>query len=214
MSEDKPLRQEPDDHEELRKRSGSVDTNDRLVSFLYMLLHDHLSAGVVEQLVCNAIRVERYLAQKTPPGISEVSNGWLALYAKDLAERLVPGRHDEHPDVEAVRAEQRGRVINIPFPSPVALANGDSLEFGGSITFNEETREVISGSGTVGITRANDETGVKEHASWNVGLTTAPAPASESEPPLSYGVPPVPETVVDTEHEIVEPEDRKPRSGG
>jgi hypothetical protein len=36
--------------EDLRVRSGSVNIKSRLVSFLYDLLRDHLTPGVVEEL--------------------------------------------------------------------------------------------------------------------------------------------------------------------
>ena len=66
------------ENEALRVRSGSVDCNHKLVSFLYDLLRDHLLAGTVEELVQNA--------QITPV---RFTNGYLATYAKDLAARLV-----------------------------------------------------------------------------------------------------------------------------
>ena len=61
----------------LRERSGSVRSDDPLVSFLYQLMRDHVAVGVVEGLMGDA--------EKQP---SVFTNGWLANYAKDLAERL------------------------------------------------------------------------------------------------------------------------------
>lgn len=61
----------------LRERSGDVRSDDPLVSFLYQLMRDHLAVGVVEGLMGEV--------EKQP---SIFTNGWLANYAKDLAERL------------------------------------------------------------------------------------------------------------------------------
>jgi hypothetical protein len=62
---------------QLRKRSGSVNYNSRLVSFLYELIRDDVTPGRMEELIRN----------------SEVSdcqytNGYLANYAIDIANRL------------------------------------------------------------------------------------------------------------------------------
>jgi hypothetical protein len=61
----------------LRERSGQVRSDDPLVSFLYQLMRDHLASGVVEGLMGDA--------EKQP---ILFTNGWLANYAKDIAERL------------------------------------------------------------------------------------------------------------------------------
>lgn len=62
----------------LRERSGQVQVNSRLVSFLYDLMRDHLPPGKVEELVQNAEDV---------PDVA-YTNGWLAKYAEDLSNRL------------------------------------------------------------------------------------------------------------------------------
>ena len=64
-------------NKELRERSGGVNSDDKMVVFLYDLIRAHLPAGTVESLV----REAQY---------SEVNftNGYLANYCKDLAERL------------------------------------------------------------------------------------------------------------------------------
>lgn len=67
---------------ELRERSGKVNSNDPLVSFLYILLRDHLPAGVVEGIVRNHVNLDPE---------TEFCNGYIAKYAKDLAERLKVG---------------------------------------------------------------------------------------------------------------------------
>lgn len=71
----------------LRQRTGMIKTEDKLVSFLYDLMRDHLPCGVVEDLVLN---------QVTTADDSEFlfTNGFLANYAKDLAQRL-RGTQDE-----------------------------------------------------------------------------------------------------------------------
>ncbi len=61
----------------LRERSGSVDINSKLVSFLYQLMRDHLSSGVIEEIV----------RESENPDV-QYTNGWLAKYAEDLANRL------------------------------------------------------------------------------------------------------------------------------
>lgn len=63
----------------VRKRSGEVSTNLRLVSFLYELMRDHLPPGTVETVAMNS--------QAVPINLT---NGWLANYAKDVAKRLGP----------------------------------------------------------------------------------------------------------------------------
>lgn len=62
----------------MRERSGTVVIDSSLVSFLYELMRDHLSVGVVERIV------------QTSEDASKVTytNGWLAQYAEDLANRL------------------------------------------------------------------------------------------------------------------------------
>lgn len=66
----------------LRERSGSVDSSDPLVSFLYILLRDHVPAGVVEGIMQGHVEV--------PEKDTEFCNGFIARYAKDVAARLRP----------------------------------------------------------------------------------------------------------------------------
>ncbi len=61
----------------LRERSGTVQINSKLVSFLYELMRDHLPPGTVEELV-----------RASSESDVTYTNGWLALYAQDLANRL------------------------------------------------------------------------------------------------------------------------------
>lgn len=75
-----------DEARNMRERSGAVDFNSRLVSFLYELMRDQLTPGQVEELVRNS----------QEPQV-EYTNGWLATYAADVATRLgylPPGSED------------------------------------------------------------------------------------------------------------------------
>jgi ribA/ribD-fused uncharacterized protein len=65
---------------EMRQRSGHVDSQDPLVSFFYILLRDHLPAGVVEGILREHVLIEDKDAQ--------FCNGWVADYAKDIVKRL------------------------------------------------------------------------------------------------------------------------------
>ena len=64
-------------NEELRAASGKVDSTDPLVSFLYELMRDHLPPGIAEKIVRNSRPVPTHF-----------TNGYLAEYAKYLAEKL------------------------------------------------------------------------------------------------------------------------------
>ena len=66
---------------EMRKKSGSVTDNRPLVSFLYELLRDHMPAGDVEIML-------RHVEQEIPNLPVRFTNGYLAKYAKLLADRL------------------------------------------------------------------------------------------------------------------------------
>lgn len=63
----------------LFERSGCYGSRSMLVSFLYDLMRDHVPPGVVESLL-----------KDCPPTETTFSNGWLALYADDVARRLAP----------------------------------------------------------------------------------------------------------------------------
>jgi hypothetical protein len=56
---------------DLLERSGSISSNDPLVSFLYILMRDHLPSGTVEKII--QIHVTE--------GESLFCNGFLAKYA-------------------------------------------------------------------------------------------------------------------------------------
>ena len=64
----------------LRARSGTVKSKNRLVTVLYELMRDHLPAGTLETIIRDL----------DGPNCDEFifTNGWLASYAQDLAERI------------------------------------------------------------------------------------------------------------------------------
>ena len=61
----------------MRERSEKIEIDSKLVSFLYELMRDYLTPGIVEKLV---------QASQEPHIV--YTNGWLAKYAEDLANRL------------------------------------------------------------------------------------------------------------------------------
>jgi len=65
----------------LRMNSGEVNSSSKLVSFLYELMRDHLPPGKVEEIVRNSCQPEECY----------YTNGYLANYAKDIANRLEDG---------------------------------------------------------------------------------------------------------------------------
>ena len=69
---------------DLRARSGSVDSSDPLVDFLYHLIRDHLPAGAVESI----IQTQVFPEERKDDCVSEFCNGYVANYAQDIAERL------------------------------------------------------------------------------------------------------------------------------
>jgi hypothetical protein len=66
----------------LRKRSGEVELEGRLISFLYELMRDHITPGQIEDIV-RSIEISEAMGTSI-----RYSNGWLAKYAADLASRL------------------------------------------------------------------------------------------------------------------------------
>lgn len=65
-------------HDLMRKASGSVTDERKLVGFLYTLARDHLTTGQLEAI----------MEQVEIPGRWEFTNGWLAKWAQHVAERL------------------------------------------------------------------------------------------------------------------------------
>ena len=64
--------------ERIRKASGEVESTDPLAAFLYLLTRDHLTPSTVEEIMG---RLSGKLS-------TVFSNGWLAQYAMDVADRL------------------------------------------------------------------------------------------------------------------------------
>lgn len=71
----------------IRHRSGEVNSNDRLVAFLYILMRDHMATGEVAEVV-NMTSLDAASGISTQQDEFLFSNGWLAKYAEDLANRL------------------------------------------------------------------------------------------------------------------------------
>jgi hypothetical protein len=63
----------------IAERSGNVKIINPLTEFLYILMRDHVTPGVVEKIMTERISGRPY---------TDYSNGWLALYADDVAKRL------------------------------------------------------------------------------------------------------------------------------
>ena len=79
----------------MRAESGNVTSPDPLVSFLYILMRDHLNPGKMESILLNGPH----------GGVESVySNGWLANYCKYIAQRL--------------RAEGAAPAASAPKPEP------------------------------------------------------------------------------------------------
>ena len=74
----------------LRARSGSVNTTDPLVAFLYVLLRDHVQPADVEYVMKQVSLEHGIMLQLGDVETQEfqLSNGWLGCYAKDIAARL------------------------------------------------------------------------------------------------------------------------------
>lgn len=64
----------------LRERSGDIESEDPLVTFLYILMRDHVTPGVIEGIMFEHVQYDE--------GGNKFTNGWLANYCKDIAERL------------------------------------------------------------------------------------------------------------------------------
>ena len=68
-----------DDNKRMRESSGIIKDNNKFVCFIYLLGRDHLSLGIIEEIMGN-IKNEKIEYIYT--------NGWLAQYAKDVVNRL------------------------------------------------------------------------------------------------------------------------------
>jgi hypothetical protein len=70
----------------IREDSPRETSDDPLVSFLYLLMRDHLPCGQIEAIM-KEIPVQ---APDEDSDCAVFSNGWLARHAKHLAARLRP----------------------------------------------------------------------------------------------------------------------------
>jgi hypothetical protein len=69
-----------DENKSMRARSGEVNDRRFLVGFLYVLARDELPVGRIEEL---------YDRFRPTEGVECMfTNGWLANWAKDMADRL------------------------------------------------------------------------------------------------------------------------------
>jgi hypothetical protein len=80
----------------LRAVSGRVSDTRPLVSFLYDLLKCHLPAGTVEQLVRDSEK----------PDTTHYTNGFIARYAQDIADRLGVIQPDDSEEEEEEEEEE------------------------------------------------------------------------------------------------------------
>lgn len=64
----------------MRRVSGSVNSRDPLVAFIYALARDYMPSGMVEELMLRHVEGKGVESQYT--------NGWLAKWAQDVARRL------------------------------------------------------------------------------------------------------------------------------
>jgi len=66
-------------NKDLREKSGAVRSKDPLVCFLYLLMRDHVPAGVISKIANDS---------KTNTDGHIYTNGFIAEFAKYIAERL------------------------------------------------------------------------------------------------------------------------------
>ena len=71
------------ENDALRARSGNVHTNDSVVAFLYEVIRDFVPIGMVERIAQNSLNSNGY----------SLTNGWLAMYCKDVVDRLRAASH-------------------------------------------------------------------------------------------------------------------------
>ncbi len=85
--------------------SGTYMFSDQLTNFLYTLMRDHLTPGVVEKLV---LQIEE---EQTKQPIT-YTNGWLAAYSNYLALRLISTPDRETRKIAEVLSRTQGKVIS------------------------------------------------------------------------------------------------------
>lgn len=87
-----------EDRQKMRNLSGRVESDDPLVSFLYVLMRDYLTPGEIEGIMEGQI---------TPSlGATIFTNGWLAQYAKHVACRLNSKQYCRKPKSPSTRGSR------------------------------------------------------------------------------------------------------------
>lgn len=66
----------------IREASGEYNDDSLFVAVLYTIMRDHLSTGVVENIVQDILNAGGY------DGPIAYTNGWLAQYARNIVDRL------------------------------------------------------------------------------------------------------------------------------
>lgn len=69
----------------MRKRSGEFNSPSLLVGFLYLLMRDHVTPGHIEYMM---IQLAKEGWHNAPKKDMQFTNGWVAQYAQDVADRL------------------------------------------------------------------------------------------------------------------------------
>lgn len=112
--------------EQIRQRSGNITIDCKLTSFLYTLMRDHVQPGIIEEIMLNHIGEETV----------SYSNGWLALYAQDVAKRLKPisspkaeryRRTDEY--VQIIKNELIAQNIQLHTDDPLGITLDEKFKF-------------------------------------------------------------------------------------
>ena len=75
------------EHRKLYKASGEISSPSRLVNFLYTLMRDEVSVGVVQELLETQVMMVNADGEYIEN--IEYTNGWLAEYAMYIADRLL-----------------------------------------------------------------------------------------------------------------------------
>lgn len=76
---------------EMRQRSGSINSTDPFVVFVYLLLRDHLTEGDIECVMADVALFD---------GEAAFSNGWSAQYAMDVVERIRVAGQKKEEEIE------------------------------------------------------------------------------------------------------------------
>ena len=154
--------------------------------------------GCAFEVADSALRMANELAEIKKSEIARVAFDFI-----DFVEKF--GQSD--PALYIIGSGDSGHVYSLEVPDKIQLVAKFALHMSG-ISPEKDSGDILS-------SRVMGGKITKEPASWNVGLTKVPEPTtSDTTPPASYGVSALPvEPTVDTEHEMVEPGDRKPNEG-